>query len=274
MGAISDFVTSPLFRLLFGAGALLLILGVVMHFGFRSAVALGYGVYDMMVIVFLFALSVCAKGISADPNGLVNQLFAQFYPKWIQPIGDMLDVHNRVGIGILQFLYEAGKLMILAMVIEGLERLFDLLRGLRKGIWVWWLSEASISVLGVFLLSIIWEKLEQGFAQQLQYIVAGFFVVCVVAVVILGLLAVFGPLFNLLGSQLFGFILTSLVIVLLTVVFALVISATGLISTVDAFVQNAMHAASTQSLMMACGTLLLLWLIWYVMYRLLRDRIL
>ncbi len=274
MEFLSAFVTSPLFRFLFIACAVMLGLGIVMHFGFKSAVALGYGVYDMMVIIFLVALSIGMRGVSADPNALVNQLFLQFYPKWIQPMTDVIDLHNSAGLKIELLLYGAGKLLILAMVIELLEKLFSFLRNMWKNIWVWWLGESAVAVLSVFLMSLIWEKLEQNFPQQVHVVVIAIFVLTVLAVIILGLLSVFGPLGRLLSSELFGFFLTSLIIVVLTWVFAALIKALDLLPKFDAFVQNTLHAASTQALLVSCGTVLLVWVIWYVLYRLLRDRIL
>ena len=275
MEIINAFVLNPVFRLLFCIGAGMLILGIIMHFGLNSVVALGYGVYDMMVIIFIFAISIGIFGIDSGTNDFVNDLFTSFYPNWLDPIVDMFDVNSKASLDFGKLLYQAGKLTILAVVIEFLERLCGLMRKIWNGFWGWWLGESVITVFGVFLVNLIWTKLERSIPQsQLHFIVSALFVIDLVIVLVLGLCAVFGPLFAILDSEIYGFFLTTLVIVVLTVILAMIMGVTGTMSKIDAFVQNELYGSSAQALLTAAGTLFLLWIIWYVLFRLLRDRIL
>lgn len=275
MEIINAFVLNPVFRLLFCIGAGMLILGIIMHFGFNSVVALGYGVYDMMVIIFIFAISIGLFGVDSGTNDFVNNLFTSFYPNWLNPIVDMFDINKKAGLEIGKLLYHTGKLTILAMVIELLERLCGLMRKIWNGFWGWWLGESVITVFGVFLVNLIWTKLEQSTTQShLQFIVSALFVIEVVIVLVLGLCSLFGSFFAIIDSEIYGFFLTTLVIAMLTFILAMIIGVTGIMSKIDSFVQNELYGSSAQALLIAASTLFLLWIIWYVLYRLLRDRIL
>ena len=99
----------------------MLILGAVMRFGFNSVVALNYGLYDVMVIIFILFLSIVMRGVRADPDDLMGQIFGSFYAGWFSPIVDMFNFKNGVLFDTLLLLYQAGKLLILALAVELLE---------------------------------------------------------------------------------------------------------------------------------------------------------
>ena len=272
---ISAFVTNPFFRLFFGAAAVLFILGILMYFGFNSVTALNYGVYDMMIIVFLFALSIMAEGVSISPNSAANAMFASFYPNLLSPLVDMFDMNSSAGLDIWKLLYEAGKILMLAMIIELFETILDFLRAKFNRVWVWWLGEATVTVFSVFLFTFTWNWMEKHFQEQMQIVVPVLFIVVVILTIVLGLLSEFKG-WNLLSDEfsgeLFLYLLISLILVLATVVFAVIIAVFDLKKEMDAFFQNTMHAASAQAVAMTGGVLLMLIAFWYVLYKLVRDK--
>lgn len=272
IGLIEQFVTHPMFKIILILGVGLFIIGGIGRFGLHSIKALSCGIYDVSIILFIFLLSLCAYGVdSAEDAG--QQIFSSLMPDVFGPVFDLTDaIHGMNGFSdsIIALLYRVGMIFILAIIIEIMETVTDIMR-IKSTFMLWWFSEATTTVVAVFAFSAIKRLLESYVPREkLEMTVAGIFALIILCTIISGILSVFGPLGFLLDFSFTTKFLTSLVTSLIVFIFALLISGMGWIEEIKAFNIQYTMGLPAETLFGLSGLLCLLWLLWYVLCRALR----
>lgn len=272
-GFVEQFVHHPMFKLILIIGVGLFIMGTVARFGLRSVKALSCGIYDVSIILFVFLISLCTYGVeSAEDVG--QQIFSSLMPQLFGPVFDLTDAMDGVngfGGSLITLLYRAGMIFVLALIIEVLETVTDIMKTKSTFIF-WWLSEATTTVIAVFLFSVIKQQLEKSVStEKLEIIVAGMFLLIILVTIVSGILSVFGPLGFLLEYSFTTKFLTSLVTTLLVFVLAMLVSGMGWLDEIRNFNLQYTFGLPAETLFGLSGLLCVLWLLWYVLCHALRE---
>lgn len=106
-------VENPAFRIFFGIVAAIFILGIITRFGFSSYNAVCYGVYDIMMLVFILAIAVAASGPSGQQTkDSTAQLFSGILGK-LGPLYDQFDLYEKSSSGFVNLFGAAGNIFCL-----------------------------------------------------------------------------------------------------------------------------------------------------------------
>ncbi|MBR2528413.1 MAG: hypothetical protein IKE58_08095 [Blautia sp.] len=270
MEQITQFVSSnPMFPTLLVTALVIFFLASVLRFAVRSVIALSCGVYNVMVIIAIFALSMIFSSIRVTgeiPQQLASSMMSQVF----SPLLDLFGVYTKSGWDIPVFLYEGGKLLVLAFIIEILERFFNLF-GWRKNFFLWCLTEYVLAAAGAFGYYYAWKEIETRVpGERLKLTVTGIFVIAVLITVLSGFLSIFGPLGFLLDSMIYEFFLTAMVTTVATILLAMIVRAMDWMPKIADVIQSFTNVGSTEALISLGGLLLVVSLIWYALFRLVR----
>ena len=286
LDVVSSLVGTSGFGWAFLIVALLFIAGVLLR-AFHWA---GRVIHLMLALLFIFSLALLLLGsgeavkagtqttVSALLNTLpsyIGSYFAEWSGNWIIGPGlDSFDMYEDAVGSAWKFLCEAGKLFLLALLVNIFKEISDRLTG--KLNFIIWLLEATIfTSFAVAVYYGILYALSLQFSQEsLVYIFAiGFLTLALVSIVI-GILGMCGRLLPFLmalvqtaDSFYYSFILKPIVATLLTTALALIADFSGIMREIRSATYQTFGVPSPAYLMQFSFLIWMLIIIWYIVYR-------
>ncbi|MBR2528411.1 MAG: hypothetical protein IKE58_08085 [Blautia sp.] len=246
-------------------------LGTIIRFGGNSINAVSCGIYNMMVIAAVFVLSM--KFSDARISGpWVRMLASSMISRVFTPLLDLFGAYNNYGWDISDFLYVGGRLLILAIVIEILERIINKFAW-RKNFMIWIFTEYLLVILSCVCYFTIWNEIEASVSYENLHliVICGFLlVIFVVSLVIGGFFTVFGSWAAKLNQMLYEYFMTVMVTVIFTILLTKLIRELSLMPRIYGVINSLSFSFSIESLVSTICFMLLSSLVWYSMFRLIR----
>ena len=257
IGFINNFVTSPWFKLLFFIGLLALVVGIVIRYGLNSVVALSYGIYNELILLFIFMMSLFCSNVHSL-NDLFTQYLSSLMPDFFSPLLDTFSVETAVE--PKQYVYQAALIFGLNLTIEILSFFFSFLN---TKTMFWSLSDVTTAVLAAFLYGVI---LKISWFSNVM-LIDSIFVAIIFITIGLGLRAKKGTILG----QIIETLLSCMISTIITFLFFWFFTKIKLLTAINNFNSRFLNARTPYEFLIIIGTILVIVLLWGTVLKCLRH---
>lgn len=263
-----EIVSNPMFIGVLVLALGLLAAGIILRLfagGFAIAKAFSNGVYDLTVLIFLYWIVFMFEiqyGAEMASGFVTNLPFISYFPN---PFDAAALGTSDLGVA---FWGELGRIWFINCQIELFTTvILDLFPGF--GFAQHYFRQALVVIITIILNTILLYYMGQLFpAAVVDWIFTVLIIIAAIAFVVLGVLAFLFPLAGWIGSDLTGHLLAPTFTTAIAMIIAFLMQGVGLLQAVA----QAINRFTEIDLMIYCVLVLLMFLFWALLYKLLRGK--